>query len=53
MCNTYLATNKKRKKFVQEQCNVCPLIVEDHLFLSIILDALCIYAKRHFKKPLA
>ena len=53
MCNTYLATVKKKKKrkrkkvknSVQEECNVCPLIVEDHLFLFIILDALYVYGK--------
>ena len=49
-CKTYLATvkktktkqNKKKTKnktSVQEQCNVCPLIVEDHSFLFIIMNA--------------
>ena len=56
MCNTYLATVKKKKKEkkknnVQEQCNIRPLIVEDHLFLFIILDAQYVFGKNTLKSP--
>ena len=56
MCNTYLATVKKKKKEkkknnVQEQCNIRPLIVEDHLFLFIILDAQYVFGKYILKSP--
>ena len=52
----WLATVKKKrkkKKNVQEQCNIRPLIEEDHLFLFIILDAQYVFGKKYFKKPLA
>ena len=46
LCNTYLATvKKKKKKSVQQQCNICRSILEDHLVLFIILDVLCVYGK--------
>ena len=44
----YKSSYCKKKKSVQQQCNICPLIVEDHLFLFIILDALYVYGKKIF-----
>lgn len=52
MRNTYLATAEK-KKFVQEQCNVCPILEKDNLFLVIILDTVYSISLETTLKPLA